>query len=132
MINELTTLLSDRGIKLSKEVRIFCEKAGLRDKATNEKLDENLIQYRTMAEAWVHLVLIGIKHPNRSVKSEPSGKDPIKWRIVPTDWQRILITKAVSHEFKPEIGMEELALRSLSRLESYADIGAEMIKWEES
>ena len=80
MISELSTLLADKGIKLSKAVREFCE--ACKDNNDNSGLAP---QYKTLAEAWVHLVLIGLKYPDTSIESIPSSKDPIKWRYIPED-----------------------------------------------
>lgn len=125
MINELNVLLSDKGIRLSKPVRLFCEKC-----TDKNQQGEGLPAYRTMAEAWVHLVLTGMKFPNRRVELEPSSKDPIRWRFIPNDWQQILLLQAFSEDFTFDIDLEELGIKCMRKLEQYADIGIEMLDWD--
>jgi hypothetical protein len=121
MINELSVSLSDKGIKLSKPVREFCESCISKDVKPGFSS-----QYKTLAEGWVHLVLVGLKNPNRSVDLPPSLKDPIKWRYIPSDWKAILLLNALCSEFRLDAGLEELGGKCLRRLENFADIGAEI------
>ena len=121
MINELSISLSDKGIKLSKPVREFCDNCISKDGESGFNY-----QYKTLAEGWVHLVLVGMKHPNRSVDFPPSLKDPVKRRYIPSDWKAILLLNALCSDFSLEAGLEELGGKCLRRLEKLANIGAEI------
>lgn len=127
MISELSTILADKGIKLSKPVREFCEAC-----TKNNDNSGFTPQYKTLAEAWVHLVLIGSQHPETSIESVPSNKDPIKWRYIPEDWKSILLLHALDYEFTFSAGDEELGARCLRRLEKLAEIGAQNIEGKEA
>lgn len=126
MINNIITGMLDNGIRLSKEVREFCEEAKARGEKKNDEYDKP--QFKTMAEAWVHLVLIGARYPDEKAPEWKAHKDPIKWRFIPGDWQKILLLKAITEVTDSAIDTENLAANSLRYLENLAVIG---VKHEE-
>jgi hypothetical protein len=121
MINNINTGIQDQGIRLSKEVREFCEEAKARGEGKNDEYDKP--QFKTMAEAWVYLVLIGAKYPNENVSDWKAHKDPIKWRFIPGDWQKILLLKAFTDMTESSIDYENLSTIGLRYLENLAVIG---------
>lgn len=126
MINTVNTSIQDHGIRLSKEVREFCEDAKKRGEKKNDDYDRP--QFKTMAEAWVYLALIGAKHRNEEVSDWSPNKDPIKWRFIPGDWQRILLLLAITEIEGFTFDVDVLATTSLRYLEKLAVIG---VKHEE-
>lgn len=121
MINNINTGIQDNGIRLSKAVREFCEEVKARGEKKNDEYDKP--QFKTMAEAWVYLVLIGAKYPNEKASDWSSHRDPIKWRFIPGDWQKILLLKAIAEVTESAIDYENLANASLRYLENLAVIG---------
>ena len=84
MINDLSNSLADRMVNLSPEVRAFCEE-------NSRKIAGDLPRFQTMADAWVFLVLEGLKSGVKYEGELKRTKDAFRWRVVNSDFQNILL-----------------------------------------
>lgn len=84
MINDLSNSLADRMVNLSPEVRAFCEQ-------NSRKIAGEPPRFQTMADAWVFLVLEGLKSGVKYEGELKRTKDAFRWRVVNSDFQNILL-----------------------------------------
>lgn len=126
MIHNLNISMSDMTIRMSGAVRAFCEEA------KKNSPNDGVPRFKHMADAWVYLVIQGIKtNPGLDdlgeFQSHPS--DAFRWRNLPNQFQEPLIlwsllnnavdswdSDKLSNEVK--ITLEKLAVHGLKQLAS--------------
>lgn len=87
MINEINLQLADRTIRLSKDVREFCE-------AAKSAEDDEEIQFKTLADAWVYLVLHCTEFDD-GVQPDWHPTDAFRWRQIRHEWCQPLLLRAL-------------------------------------
>lgn len=110
-------------IVLSPEVREFCEE-------NNRKIAGKAPRFQTMADAWVFLILHGIKSGRESAGPMKKTKDAFRWRTVNSNFQAPLLLRSI---LRLELPIEALTKRNddesvnwtqiLRLLEMWAHVG---------
>ena len=88
MINDLSNSLADRIVNLSPEVRAFCEE-------NSRKIAGEPPRFQTMSDAWVFLVLEGLKTQTKFEGELKKTKDAFRWRLVNSDFRGILLLAVI-------------------------------------
>ena len=115
MINEINLKLADRSVRLSKEVRDFCE-------AAKNAEDREAIQFKTLADAWVYLVLHCADFDD-SIELEWHPGDAFRWRTVRHEWCEPLLLRALCLHGKVDFENLENAGQLIDKLQIMAHLG---------
>ena len=102
MIQRISTELADRMVKLSPEVRSFCEES-------SRRIAGDPPRFQTMADAWVYAVLHGLKSGKICSSEMKKTKDAFRWRVVRSEYQSALLLKAYINHVKQDTEFKNLS-----------------------
>jgi hypothetical protein len=122
MIRDISSRLSGKLIRLTPEVRDFCE-------AKKKAADGDQLKFSTLADGWIYCILNCVDF-DEDLVCEWHPTDAFHWRTVAPDWKELLLLKALlKSDF--DLLLEEDQARLVGVLQSMAHQGLMQLRERE-